>query len=62
MKDFEAAGLDEKDAATIIDEVLDGATDAAFKALAKALPFRARTVTEVAKAIDGNRKRLAGKD
>ena len=60
VKAAQAAGLDEKDAATIIDEVLDGATDAAFKALAKALPVRARTVTEVAKTIDGNRKRLSG--
>lgn len=53
-----SAGLSAKDAAAIIDEVLEHATDTAFKDLAKGLPLRAKTVTVVAKAIDDNRKRL----
>ncbi len=58
-KAAQAAGLEAKDAASIIDEVLDCATDQAFRTLAKTLPIRAKTVTAVAKAIDQNRKRLS---
>lgn len=60
VKAAQAAGLPAKEATSIIDEMLDVATDKAFKTLAKALPIRARTVTAVAKAIDENRKRLSG--
>lgn len=60
IKAAQAAGLSAKDATAIIDEVLDCATDNAFKTLAKTLPIRAKTVTAVAKAIDENRKRLSG--
>jgi serine/threonine-protein kinase HipA len=54
-----AAGLGVKDTAVLIDELLDCATPASLKTMAKELPIRTKTLTTVFKAIEENRKRLA---
>ena len=58
IKAADSAGLSAKDTNQIIDELLATTSDETFKRLAKELPIKAKTVTEVAKIIDGNRKRL----
>ena len=58
IKAAESAGLSAKDTNQIIDELVATTSDESFKRLAKELPIKAKTVTEVAKIIDGNRKRL----
>ena len=61
VKAAQGAGMSPKDTEAIIDQMLDCATDKAFKTFGKGLPIRAKTLTAVAKIIDANRTRLARK-
>jgi serine/threonine-protein kinase HipA len=61
IKAAQGAGLSPKDTEAVIDQMLDCATDKAFKTFAKGLPIRAKTLSAVAKVLEENRKRLASK-
>ena len=58
LKVAQDAGLSGKEAAQIIDQLLDQVSAAEIKSMASALPIRKATMLEVNRAIAANRKRL----
>ncbi|HEV7815700.1 MAG TPA: type II toxin-antitoxin system HipA family toxin [Janthinobacterium sp.] len=58
LKLARAGGLTDRDATSVIDEILGLVTDVDFRNLARLLPIENNTVDNVAKIVDANRRRL----